>query len=70
MNLKDFFETEYFRSCVYEALCYRALQNGGVDNWEYYGDSFYDYCVRDGAGSMEEMSERELEYLKKEYLND
>ena len=70
MNLKDFFETEYFKSCVYEALCYQALERSGVDNWEWYGDAFYDYCVEEGAGSMEEMGERELKRQEKEYLDD
>lgn len=32
MTLQEFFNTEYFKSLVFEANCYRALDQGGVDN--------------------------------------
>lgn len=32
MTLQEFFNTGYFKSLVFEANCYRALERGGVDN--------------------------------------
>ena len=28
---------------LYNAMAFEALVNGGVDNWEWYGESFADY---------------------------
>lgn len=28
---------------LYNAMAFEALTNGGVDNWEWYGESFADY---------------------------
>ena len=29
MTLQEFFDTDYFKSLVFEANCYRALEQGG-----------------------------------------
>ena len=31
------------RGLLYNAMAFEALTNGGVDNWEWYGESFADY---------------------------
>jgi hypothetical protein len=38
-----------------------ALEAGGVDNWNYYGDAINDYCNEAGFETIEEMVEN---YLK------
>ena len=35
-------ENELYRLLKYSMIL-EALENGGVDNWEWYGDSIYDY---------------------------
>jgi hypothetical protein len=47
-----------------------ALENGGVDNWEWYGESFYNYAEEEGFnkekhedinGFFEELADKEVE---------
>ena len=70
MTLQEFFDTEYFKSLVFEANCYRALDQGGVDNWNWYGQSYEDYCNDLGAGSIDEIADQEIRDLKRIYTND
>ena len=42
-------------------LC--ALENGGVDNWEWSGESCKDFLDETGAESFEELAEREIKEL-------
>ena len=37
-----------------------ALEDGGVDNWEWAGESISDYCSRAGVEDIEELVEKEL----------
>lgn len=70
MELKDFFETAYYKSLVYEANCYRALDRGGVDNWNWYEMSYQDYCDELGADSIDEVADQEIRATKAVYQND
>ena len=70
MTLQEFFDTEYFKSLVFEANCYRALDQGGVDNWNWYGQSYEDYCNDLGANSIDEIADQEIRDLKRTYTND
>lgn len=70
MTLQEFFNTDYFRSLVFEANCYRALDQGGVDNWAWYGESYGDYCNELGADSIDEIADQEIRTMKAVYGND
>ena len=48
MTLQEFFDTDYFKALMFESICYRALDHGGVDNWSWYGQSYKGYNARDG----------------------
>ena len=64
MTLSEFFETDYYKSLVFEANCYRALERGGVDNWTGYCDSYKDYCDDLGTGSIDEIADQEIRATK------
>lgn len=70
MTLQEFFNTEYFKSLVFEANCYRALDQGGVDNWSWYGFSYTNYCDELGADSIDEIADQEIRTVKAVYGND
>ena len=70
MTLQEFFDTDYFKALVFEANCYRALDQGGVDNWNWYGQSYEDYCNDLGANSIDEIADQEIRATKAVYRND
>lgn len=70
MTLQEFFNTDYFKSLVIEANYYRALDQGGVDNWNWYGFSCTDYCNELGGDSIEEVADQEIRTVKVVYEND
>lgn len=70
MTLQEFFDTDYFKSFVFEANCYRALDQGGVDNWNWYGQSYEDYCNDLGANSIDEITDQEIRAIKAVYRDD
>ena len=70
MTLKEFLNTDYFKEMMFEANCYRALDRGGVDNWNWYGKSYNDYCNRFEVDSIDEVADREIRALKRMYTND
>lgn len=70
MTLQEFFNTNYFKELMFEAICYRALDRGGVDNWNWYGASYTDYCNRFKVDSIDEIADREIQALRKMYTND
>ena len=70
MTLQEFFDTDYFKSLVFEANCYRALDPGGVANWNWYGQSYEDYCNDLGANSIDEIADQEIRATKAVYKND
>lgn len=52
-----------FRELLEEEVRYIALENGGVDNWEWYGASIQEYLSLCGANSISEIvKERMNEY--------
>lgn len=62
MTLQEFFDTDDFKSLVFESVCYRALERGGVDNWNKYSYSYEDYC--------NDLADKEIRALKRIYTND
>ena len=70
MTLQEFFNTGYFKELMCEAICYRALDRGGVDNWNWYGQSYKDYCNNFGVDSLDEIADKEIQALKRMYTND
>ena len=70
MTLQEFFDTDYFKSLVFEANCYRALDQGGVDNWNWYGQSYEDYCNDLGANAIDEIADQEIRARKAVYRYD
>lgn len=70
MTLQEFFDTDYFKSLVFEANCYRALDQGGVDNWSCYSKSYEDYCNDLGANSIDEIADQEIHATKAGYKDD
>lgn len=62
MTLQEFFDTDDFKSLVFESVCYRALARGGVDNWNKYSYSYEDYC--------NDLADKEIRALKRIYTND
>ena len=69
MTLQEFFDTDYFKSLVFEANCYRALDRGGV-NWNWYCYVYEDYCNDLGADSIDEIADQEIRTTKAVYKND
>lgn len=70
MTLQEFFNTGYFKSLVFEANCYRALERGGVDNWSWYGYSYRDYCDEYDTDSIDEVADQEIRTAKAVYQDD
>lgn len=48
------------RELIHDSLKLMALENGGVDNWEWYGDSLNDFLNRNGEEDFYKMAEKEL----------
>lgn len=70
MTLQEFLNTDYFKELMFESNCYRALEQGGVDNWSWYGESYNDYCNKFEVDSIDEVVDREIRALKRVYIND
>ena len=63
-----------FKPILEDALKFRALESGGVDNWEWYGASFSDFLkewaskneIEDEEDySFEDIVKSDLKYFKK-----
>lgn len=48
------------RELIHDSLKLMALENGGVDNWEWYGDSLNDFLNNNGEEDFYKMAEKEL----------
>ena len=70
MTLQEFFDTDYFKALMFESNYYRALDQGGVDNWNSYCQSYEDYCNEFSADSIDEIVDKEIRDLKRTYTND
>ena len=49
-----------------DSLVLAALESGGVDNWEWYGDSRCDFLDEAGAEDFDELAETEVKNLRLE----
>lgn len=50
-------------------LKFAALENGGVDNWEWYGESINDFLKEQKAKNFEELAETEITFMAIEEVN-
>ena len=48
------------KELIHDSLKLMALENGGVDNWEWYDDSLNNFLNRSGEEDFYEMAEKEL----------
>lgn len=46
-----------------------ALENGGVDNWEWYGESISDFLKEQRAENFEELAKIEIAHMAIEEVN-
>lgn len=51
---------EHLLSLIKDSITLTALENGGVDNWVWYGDSINDLLKEAEANSIEELAEEDL----------
>ena len=70
MTLQEYNDSDNIKSHMRETNCYRALERGGVDNWNWYGESYTDYCNELGADSIDEIADQEIRATKAVYKND
>jgi len=45
----------YVRDWIHDSMYYHALVNGGVDNWEWYGEAICDFCSKEHSRDMDEV---------------
>ena len=43
-----------------DAYRFRALDCGGVDNWEWYSESIHNFCHEDCTNSIEELVDKDM----------
>ena len=51
------------RELMKDSLTLTALESGGVDNWEWYGESCCDFLDEADAEGFDELAEREAKEL-------
>ena len=56
--MKMLVEREKLISLISDSLKLQALENGGVDNWEWYGVSLTDFLDEENADDFDEIAER------------
>ncbi|MDY5667909.1 MAG: hypothetical protein SPK43_01450 [Candidatus Onthovivens sp.] len=56
--MKILIEREKLISLISDSLKLQALENGGVDNWEWYGASITDFLDEENADDFDEIAER------------
>ena len=56
--MKILIEREKLISLISDSLKLQALENGGVDNWEWYGVSITDFLDEENADDFDEIAER------------
>ena len=56
--MKMLVEREKLISLISDSLKLQALENGGVDNWGWYGESLTDFLDEEDADSFDEIAER------------
>ena len=55
------------KGLITAAHSFYALQQGGVDNWEWYGASLQDYATSAGFKDFDELIEADTRFLLREY---
>ena len=58
VKMKILIEREKLISLISDSLKLQALENGGVDNWEWYGVSLTDFLDEENADDFDEIAER------------
>lgn len=56
--MKILIEREKLISLISDSLKLQALENGGVDNWEWYSVSLTDFLDEENADDFDEIAER------------
>ena len=56
--MKILIEREKLISLISDRLKLQALENGGVDNWEWYSVSLTDFLDEENANDFDEIAER------------
>ena len=56
--MKILIEREKLISLISDSLKLQALENGGVDNWEWYSVSLTDFLDEENADNFDEIAER------------
>ena len=56
--MKILIERKKLISLISDSLKLQALENGGVDNWEWYGVSLTDFLDEENADDFDEIAER------------
>ena len=51
---------EHLLSLIEDSITLTALENGGVDNWEWYNGSIHNLLKDTKANSIEELAEKDL----------
>ena len=67
--MKYILDESYFRELLESRFIHIALENGGVDNWEWYGDSIEDF-VRDCFDRDDVDPDEGMEQIIEETLNE
>lgn len=49
-----------YKSLLKDSLVLAALESGGVDNWDYYGDSVRGFLGVENAEDFDELVERDM----------
>ena len=55
---------EEYKELLRDALLYRALEQGGVDNWEWCGDSIHDFLNAMNATRIEELVDKKIQGME------
>ena len=58
VKMKILIERKKLISLISDSLKLQALENGGVDNWEWYGVSLTDFLDEENADDFDEIAER------------
>lgn len=49
-----------YKSLLKDSLVLTALESGGVDNWDWYGESIGDFLNRENVEDFDELVERDM----------
>ena len=63
-------EKSKLETLVRNALLYEALDCGGVDNWEWCGDSISDFCENNEVDDIEELVEDVMNEFNKHNITE